>query len=796
MAAFGNTMSVVTRQNCRLKVLSIVRFRSTAVSQTNDDNSSRIRKNIKPFHDIPGPKSSIVSLATSYIAAVASGELYKPWRTLTKLRQGYGPIWKQTFGSSEVVYLGDPTHFEIVLRNEGKYPKRTGLQPWLVHHEQRKLGRGVLLQDGPNWHRNRAALSKRMMRPREVASYTDAVNDVITELVKKVVRARDAHKTDNIVPDIENIMFNWSLAAASAVIYDKTLHLLGDKPNLEARAFIQAVHDMFSTTARLLRGFVPIRIHQKLNSWLWKKHLRAWDTIYATANKFIDERMNDITKQLATGEDIEEEADFITYMVMKGTLEVDELYANATELLIASVDTTSNSLLWVLYCLAKNPYVQESLFREIENAVPVGETPTYEHVNQMPYLKAILKETLRLYTPTVTISRVLNKDVVIGGYQIPAKTTCIGQTWLMSRDPEYFPDPLEFRPERWIRGENEHFYGFTLIPFGYGPRMCIGKRLAELQIHLALARLCRKFLLEYTTDVESKLTLVNTPDRPLNLKFIDRSPPRPDSNSSKAQQLGLEKKHLRAWDTIYATANKFIDERMNDITKQMAAGEDIGEEADFITYMVMKGTLELDEIYANATELLAASVDTTSNSLLWVLYCLAKNPHVQESLFREIQNAVPVGGTATYEHINQMPYLKATVRETLRLYTPTATISRVLSKDVVIGGYQIPAKTTCVGQTWLISRDPEYFPDPLEFRPERWIRGENEHFYGFTSIPFGYGPRMCIGKRLAELEIHLALARLCRKFLLEYTTDVESKLSTVNVPDRPLNLKFIDRSQI
>ncbi|XP_070572102.1 1,25-dihydroxyvitamin D(3) 24-hydroxylase, mitochondrial-like [Ptychodera flava] len=203
------------------------------------------------------------------------------------------------------------------------------------------------------------------MRPREVASYTDAVNDVITDLLPVLLFTTRS--------------YTFSV----------------DKPNHEAETFIQAVHDMFEATARLLRGFVPIRIHQKLNSWDWKKHLRAWDTIYATANRFIDERMNDITKQLAAEEDIEEEADFITYMVMKGTLELDEIYANATEVLIASVDTTSNSLLWVLYCLAKNPHVQESLFREIENVVPVGGTPTYEHINQMPYLKAILKETLR-----------------------------------------------------------------------------------------------------------------------------------------------------------------------------------------------------------------------------------------------------------------------------------------------------------------------------------------------------------------------------------------------------------------
>ncbi|XP_070548935.1 cytochrome P450 27C1-like [Ptychodera flava] len=226
----------------------------------------------------------------------------------------------------------------------------------------------------------------------------------------------------------------------------------------------------------------------------------------------------------------------------------------------------------------------------------------------------------------------------------------------------------------------------------------------------------------------------------------------------------------------------------------MAAAEDIGiEGADLVTYMITKGTLSVDEIYANATELLAATVDTTANTMLWTLYCFAKHPRVQDALYEETERVVPRGETPTPEHVNQMPYLKAIVRESMRLYPPIANLARILDKDISVGGYQIPAGTAIVGQMWLMSRDPKCFSDPLEFRPERWIRVEKEHFYGFKSLPFGYGPRMCIGKRLAELEIYLTLARLCQNFILTSTTDVKVKMTTLALPDRPLNLKFIDR---
>ncbi|XP_077994495.1 1,25-dihydroxyvitamin D(3) 24-hydroxylase, mitochondrial-like [Glandiceps talaboti] len=504
------------KRHCRL--LPTAHFSSASQEPVNKADSGQV----KSFDELPGPGTGFFGALVFVVRIFTSGmkTIKDPSEMMKEIKKKYGPIWKQSIGALVTVNLSDPKDFEMVLRNEGKYPTRIPFQPWIQYRNYRGHPLGVLLHEGEDWHRNRAALSKRMLRPREVSSYNDAVTDVINDTLAKVIRDR---KSNKIVQNLEDIVFKWSLESACAIILNKKMNLLDDKPHPEAQEFIQAVHDMFNTTTWLF--VIPSAFQQKVNSPIWRKHVRAWDVIFTTAKKLIDEKMGEVTQRTSEGEDIdEEETDFITYMASQGTLKPGEIYANATDLLAAAVDTTSNTFLWTLYCVAKHPEVQNSLYEEISRVVPTGKTPTYKDINQMPYLKAVLRETVRLYPPIATISRILDDDIIIRCYNIPAKTCIVGWTVLTGRDPELFKDPSEFRPERWLREEKEHFYGFKSLPFGYGPRMCMGKRLAELEIHLSLARISQQFILEATTDVFVKPTTILQPDRPLNLKFIDRIP--------------------------------------------------------------------------------------------------------------------------------------------------------------------------------------------------------------------------------------------------------------------------------
>ena len=184
----------------------------------------------------------------------------------------------------------------------------------------------------------------------------------------------------------------------------------------------------------------------------------------------------------------------------------------------------------------------------------------------------------------------------------------------------------------------------------------------------------------------------------------------------------------------------------------------------------------------------------------WVLYMMAKNPDKQDILRQEVLSVLGDTTLATPRTLAQMPYLKAWVRETLRLY-PFVAIPREPTEDIVLSGYLIPGGTAQVNfLVFGMGRDEEVFENAEAFKPERWLRKKDgiptDTDEAFSSIPFGFGTRMCVGRRIAELELHLLLARIVQQFEISYPPDAENVeyfSRGVTVPDRPVRVKFIDR---
>lgn len=191
--------------------------------------------------------------------------------------------------------------------------------------------------------------------------------------------------------------------------------------------------------------------------------------------------------------------------------------------------------------MAKNPDKQEKLREEVKHILPqkggdfAADTPT-----KIPYLRACLKEALRVYPVAIGNIRVPQKDVVLSGYRVPKGTvvSMIHSTLLKSE--KHYARPLEFLPERWLRqsGETTEETGsatvehitqlktsnpFTFLPFGVGPRACLGRRISNLEIELGIARLVRNFRIEFHYPIDNvfKSMLINMPNVPLKFKFID-----------------------------------------------------------------------------------------------------------------------------------------------------------------------------------------------------------------------------------------------------------------------------------
>ncbi|KAF5807059.1 putative cytochrome P450 [Helianthus annuus] len=189
-------------------------------------------------------------------------------------------------------------------------------------------------------------------------------------------------------------------------------------------------------------------------------------------------------------------------------------------------------------------------------------------------------------------------------------------------------------------------------------------------------------------------------------------------------------------------------------------------------------------------DVFGAGTDTTFASLEWAISELLRNPHTMKELQQEARKIGQGRLTIPEEDIEKMPYLKAVLKEALRLHVPVPLlIPRESTKEVKLLGYDIPAHTQVMINAWAIARDPSIWEEPEEFRPERFLNIRTDYKgFDFELIPFGAGRRMCPGISFAETIMELALANLVYKF--EFTLPNEDGLDMTELDSITLHRKF------
>jgi cytochrome P450 len=177
--------------------------------------------------------------------------------------------------------------------------------------------------------------------------------------------------------------------------------------------------------------------------------------------------------------------------------------------------------------------------------------------------------------------------------------------------------------------------------------------------------------------------------------------------------------------------------------------------------------LDENEILAQSVLFFSVGFETSSQLLAYCTYCLALNPDCQEKLHDEIKQFLESNqGQIDYDTISKMNYLDAVISETLRLYNPVLRMERQASEDYILGNTGIVIeKGMIVGiPVWALHHDPQYYPDPYTFDPERFSTENRERIVPYTYLPFGAGPRNCIGTRFALLETKTALIKILTKY--------------------------------
>ena len=193
-----------------------------------------------------------------------------------------------------------------------------------------------------------------------------------------------------------------------------------------------------------------------------------------------------------------------------------ELRDELITLLVVGHETTATALAWALYWLHKLPAVRAKLVAELDR---LGPDPDVTAVMKSPYLDAVCNETLRIYpVAMLTFPRVTTKSVNLAGRELPPNTILLGSIYLTHHREDLYPQPNQFRPERFL---DRHFSPFEFFPFGGGARRCIGSAFALLEMKLALAQILSQWELELVDqrDVHAKRRgLVTAPERPIQLR--------------------------------------------------------------------------------------------------------------------------------------------------------------------------------------------------------------------------------------------------------------------------------------
>ncbi|SPE57917.1 Epi-isozizaene 5-monooxygenase/(E)-beta-farnesene synthase [Streptomyces netropsis] len=173
-----------------------------------------------------------------------------------------------------------------------------------------------------------------------------------------------------------------------------------------------------------------------------------------------------------------------------------------------------------------------------------------------------------------------------------------------------------------------------------------------------------------------------------------------------------------------------------------------------------------DELRDELATLIMAGFETTNDSVVWASVLLAQHPEAAERVRAEAEAAFATtpAGLARMEALS---YTNAVVREALRLYSPVWLTSRDATEDMEFGGYLIPAGTTVTVSQWVNHRDPRYWEDAEEFRPERWLGSGPKAVPRGSYFPFGLGPRVCVGAAVATTETVHIVADIWRRFRLE-----------------------------
>ncbi|HWY09119.1 MAG TPA: cytochrome P450 [Candidatus Acidoferrales bacterium] len=410
-------------------------------------------------HAPPGPKGLPV-------LGLALDVRKDPLGTLQRLAREYGDVVSMPVMGTSRVLVNRPDYIQQLLVLDHAKLHKSVLTKLVVGP---LLGQGLLISEGDFWRRQR-----RLAQPAFHRSRTNEYSPVMVECALEHIHNWHAGETRNIAEE----MMKLTLEVAVRTLFGTSL--AGDSVAIgKAMTFLMRHY--------LRRARTPWRVPESWPTPANRRARREVEYMDSLIYRIISDRKkdtqprNDLLSLLMSA--MHEDGSQMTERQVR-----DE----SMTLFVAGHETTALSLAWSWYLLGENPAAEARLHDELR-VVLAGRPAEVSDLEKLPFLNAVVHESLRLYPPAYMMARMNVEAVTLGGCEIPPRTTLLASQWVMHRDARFFDQPERFSPERWLDGLEARLPPGAYFPFGDGPRRCIGQGFAQLETSLVIAAIAQKF---------------------------------------------------------------------------------------------------------------------------------------------------------------------------------------------------------------------------------------------------------------------------------------------------------------
>ncbi len=423
-----------------------------------------------------------------------------PVQVLSKYTELLGDTFRFYFGGvKEAIVTTNPVVIQHVLKTNSENYHKSEIQVKRMGHF---LGKGLLTSHGEVWRTQRRLIQKGFDR-KQLDILSSIMQDSLAESLRDFDTQARIGPVD-IYPHLMKITFQMvgrSLFGA---------HLKNEDIDLISR-----------TIATVQEFMVRQTIQPYLNPWFAVSgELRRHEEMRARADgillKYIKRR-----RQESPGHDLLQILMDARYADGEGMS--DELVlSESMQLLVAGHETSSNALSWLLYLLSSRPDCLDRLRQEFD-AVLGGAPLSYSDVPKFEFAVQVIQETLRLYPPFWMVDRTALSDDRAGDLVIPRGSTVIVFIYGVHHAPQYWENPESFDPERFSKANAKLHASFTHLPFGAGPRGCIGGNYATLQILMILSVVLRKYDLQLVPGqtIEARPMVILRPKHGIRMTFTE-----------------------------------------------------------------------------------------------------------------------------------------------------------------------------------------------------------------------------------------------------------------------------------